>query len=431
MLSSEIAGNDRPRTGSRYSGRRILGVVVPRIRSVNVLAVSSLVLALSWAQAATGAPAASAAQRLDHSHVLVNLARVAGPDHSSPRVIDASHPRVVQAQGTVRQALVVHRAGRREIPVAGGGPLARRRKLEAQDLPAAGSKIVEYALPTAGSSPEGVTVTANGVAWFTESNGNQIGKVTAAGQFAEYPIPPAQNDSGGPQGITVGADNNLWFTTYSYIGRMTRSGSFSLFPITPHNDAFDIVLGPDGNAWFTEIGGMVGNVTLSGIVTEYSLGAGIHPAYITSLGGALWFTATSLSANYVYQITTDGSLTQYVMPSKWILGDITAGPDGRLWFDSNTTALTAMTTSGSYTTYHWPLKSPNGYNPQYIRAEASGKLAFATFDDSSIGQMTTSGVVSFTPVPSGNSAVGVGVGPDGTIWFSEPTGNAIGKFPQT
>ncbi|MGO8955857.1 MAG: hypothetical protein ACLQFR_00570 [Streptosporangiaceae bacterium] len=408
---------------------------MPRIRIANLLVVLSVVVALSWVQAGAGASAASTAHRPDHPRVLVSRTRLVAAAHSSLRVIDASHPRVVQAQGTVRYAVMAPRFGRGKIPAAGAAPAARQPKLQADplDVTPAASKIVEYPVPTAGSAPEGVTVTSNGVGWFTESVGNKIGRITTAGKFTEWPIPPAQWDSGQPQGITVGSDGNLWFTTYSYIGRMTRSGTFSLFPITHYNYAYDITLGPDGNVWFTEVGGMIGYATPTGAVTEYSLGQGIQPAYITSLGSSLWFTATNTSGgNYVYQITTNGSLTQYVMPSSWTLGDITAGPDGRVWFDSNTTAITAMSTSGSYTTYKWALKTGNGYHPEYIRADASGKLAFATFDNPSIGMMSTSGAVSFTAVPSGNSAVGLGVGgPDGTIWFSEPTGDAIGEFPQS
>jgi virginiamycin B lyase len=45
--------------------------------------------------------------------------------------------------------------------------------------------------------------------WFTESNANQIGRITTAGVFTEYPIPTANSV---PVGITAGPDGNLWFT---------------------------------------------------------------------------------------------------------------------------------------------------------------------------------------------------------------------------
>ncbi len=267
-----------------------------------------------------------------------------------------------------------------------------------------------------------------------ESCGDKIGEVTAGGSITEYPIPSQEYISGSPQGITVGADGNLWFTTYSYIGRMTLSGAFTFFPITRYNYAYDITPGPDGNIWFTEVGGIVGYVTPAGAVTEFSIGSGIEPEYITAGPGGLWFTAvtTTTESNYLYQITTSGHLTQYVLPSGtsgWILGDVTTGPDGRVWFDSSTTALTAMAPTGTYTTYTWPLAYPNGYSPEYIRQDGTGAVVFANFDDGSIGRMTPDGSVSFTSVPSGNGAMGLGVAPDGTIWFSENDGNAVGMLP--
>ena len=181
--------------------------------------------------------------------------------------------------------------------------------------------------------------------------------------------------------------------------------------------------------WFTETLGKVGSVTPNGAVTEYSVGAGIHPQYITAMGGSLWFTAFGPGgSNDVFQMTTGGSLTQYVLPSDWIVTDITAGPDGRVWFGSNSTALTAMDATGSYTTYTWSGSWPNGTQPQYIRPDATGALVFAN-RSGAIGRMTTAGAVSFTPVPSFNAAIGLAVAPDGTIWFSEPTGNQIGMLP--
>ena len=297
-----------------------------------------------------------------------------------------------------------------------------------------GSGIQEYPVPTANSSPQGVAVTANGTAWFVESDTDKIGEVTAGGSFTEYPIPSQQYDSGILQGITVGPDGNLWFTTYSYIGRMTPSGAFTFFPITRYNYAYDITPGPDGNVWFTEVGGIVGYVTPAGAVTEFSAGGlSIDPYFITAGPGGLWFTAIGYpNTNYVYEITTGGSLAQYLLPSSFDLGpqsDITAGPDGRVWFDSSANSLTAMSAGGAYTTYTWPLAYPNGYSPQYIRQYGAGALVFANWYDSSIGLMTTSGSVAFTAVPSGNGARGLGVAPDGTIWFSENDGNAIGMLP--
>ena len=138
------------------------------------------------------------------------------------------------------------------------------------------------------------------------------------------------------------------------------------------------------------------------------LGRGRDPsAYVTALGGSLWFTATGPGgSNDVYQMTTGGSLTQYVLPSSWIVSDITGGPDGRVWFGSSDNALTAMDSYGSYTTYTWSRSYPNGTQPQYIRPDSTGALVFAN-RSGAIGRMTITGAVSFTSIRPATPAVGL------------------------
>jgi streptogramin lyase len=64
--------------------------------------------------------------------------------------------------------------------------------------------------------------------------------------------------------MTVGADGNLWFGEYSFIGRITPSGAVTQFPVTRYSGAYDVTDGPDGNVWFAEVGGKVGYVTPAG-----------------------------------------------------------------------------------------------------------------------------------------------------------------------
>jgi len=411
------------------------------IRVFSVLAALSLLVGLLSARASASASvvtnlrhASAAAPASPHRRVTIHPTRLVPPLHPSLRVVHVRHFRVVQVHGTVRRVRVVpwHAVG-----AAPGRVRAQQPRIEttaALDLPSASGGISEYPVPTADSSPHGVAVTPNGDAWFAESDTGKIGEVTPGGSFTEYPIPAQPGMPAGdslPEGVTVGLNGNLWFTTYSYIGEMTPSGSFTFFPITADNYAYDITPGPDGNVWFTEVGHQVGYVTPGGAVTQFDLPSGftgITPQYITAGPDGLWFTALGYagSGNYVYQMSTSGSMVQYPLPSTWTLSDITMGPDGRVWFGSTDDSLTAMASGGAYTTYTWPLEYPNGYSPEYIRSDY-GSLVFANFYDASIGQMNpATGDVAFDPVPSGNGAMGVGVAPSGAIWFSENDGNAMG-----
>jgi streptogramin lyase len=67
----------------------------------------------------------------------------------------------------------------------------------------------ETTMLTANAYPAGITVGPDGRFWFTELNGNKIGRVSAyGGALTEYPIPTANSQ---PRSITAGA-GDLWFT---------------------------------------------------------------------------------------------------------------------------------------------------------------------------------------------------------------------------
>jgi hypothetical protein len=90
--------------------------------------------------------------------------------------------------------------------------------------------------------------------WFTESPGNQIGRITPAGVVTEF----WSGIIGGavPTGIANGPDGRLWFTEASsnQIGRITTSGVVTEFTtgITAGSSPNAITAGPDGNLWFSE-----------------------------------------------------------------------------------------------------------------------------------------------------------------------------------
>jgi hypothetical protein len=92
----------------------------------------------------------------------------------------------------------------------------------------------------------------------------------------------------GPVGITPGPDGNLWFTELdgNAIGRITPQGVVTEFStgLSPGAGPGDITRGPDGNLWFTETAGeRIGRITPQGAITEFSgLKAASEPAGIAA-----------------------------------------------------------------------------------------------------------------------------------------------------
>ena len=122
---------------------------------------------------------------------------------------------------------------------------------------------------------------------------------------------------------------------------LAASGSISEFRI-PTADSFpgDIVKGPDGANWFTEIeGNKIARISTSGQFTEYPLPNGGNPQGLAvGPDNNLWFTETS--GNKIGRITTSGQITEYTFPNSTSGPfEITSGSDGKLWF----TEVTANT----------------------------------------------------------------------------------------
>jgi streptogramin lyase len=87
------------------------------------------------------------------------------------------------------------------------------------------------------------------------------------------------------------------------------------YPLASGSDPNQIVAGPDGNLWFTDLeNSNIGVITTSGKVTVYPSGS---PAIAITNGpdGALWFT----QEDFIARITTSGKVTQFGVSPPWAL----------------------------------------------------------------------------------------------------------------
>jgi streptogramin lyase len=184
-----------------------------------------------------------------------------------------------------------------------------------------------------GNGTLGIAAGSDGALWFTEGFGNKLGRITTAGAISEYTLGSRVNENQGY--IAAGPDHNLWFFfDDGPIGRMTTSGSLSVFGGLPFNDdPANITAGPDGNLWATDWNGTrITQITTSGAVTEFSAGitSGSRPWDIaTGPDGNLWFT--EFAGSHIGRITPSGTVTEFPYSGSTTYG-ITAGPDGGLWF---------------------------------------------------------------------------------------------------
>lgn len=307
--------------------------------------------------------------------------------------------------------------------------------------------IREILLP-ANFYPCDITAGPDGALWIA---GNPIGRIAPTGVIREFSLPA----NSFALRITAGPDGNLWFLEAHKVGRITPAGTISEFPLPssvlatdscqPYTPYGDITAGPDHALWLTEPGtavqnGKIWRITTAGTISAFPLpDPQSHPTGIaTGSDGNLWFVGfigNNDPRGMIWRLTPKGMIRAFPTPGLFS-SDITAGPDGNLWFDESDldgfhNQIGRITPSGKISAFPVPnrLTSVSG-----ITAGLDGNLWFTEDTDNHsqngrIGRITTAGTISEFPLPTprGGPAAITG-GPDGTIWFLEANSHNIGHL---
>jgi streptogramin lyase/ABC-type dipeptide/oligopeptide/nickel transport system permease subunit len=302
--------------------------------------------------------------------------------------------------------------------------------------------VIEHNVPAGYAGLEAVAVGPDGNIWFTETYGNQIGKISLTNsKIFTYDL---ANDSANASshGIVAGPDGNLWFTEI-YANKIAKISPIT-DDITDYNvptansEPTDIVRGFDGNLWFVEEqGNKIGKLSPeNGMITEYSVPTTkAFPDNITaSPDGNLWFT--EFYTNKIGNISPSTDIvTEYNIPiANAGPAGIAMGPDGNLWFtESSINKIGEISPITSVITeYDIPVADAG---PTGITAGPDGNLWF-TEEIGNIGEIspktgvvTEYNVVNISPTAAGLPAITAG--PDGNLWFTEFQGNISKISPIT
>ncbi len=309
---------------------------------------------------------------------------------------------------------------------------------------AAIGSVSMYNFPVTGigeSLGNNITMGPDNNIWYTYSNSATvypgIGKLTPSGTFTRV------GASSGPYNIAQGSDGNLWyseqytvggFAHYRIVNSTTAGTVLGRYNIPNDKPTMSMTLGPDGAVWFTERDGNgIGKITTSGVITEYSVAIGA-PVDLTSItagpDGNLWFTIAGTASynNGVGKITTSGVTTIYLFPApRYNLypQSITAGPDGNLWFTQQTgNKVGKVTTSGVFTTYSVPTANSKPYG---ITVGSDSALWFTESAGNKIGRITTAGTITEYAISGANGPGYIITGPDAAVWFKYGTAQ-IGRM---
>jgi virginiamycin B lyase len=97
--------------------------------------------------------------------------------------------------------------------------------------------------------------------WFAEIQAGRIGRISLDGRVTEFAI----HEGSRPHAIVTGPDGALWFTQWgnNHIGRLTPAGDYAEFALpTPESEPHGIAAGPDGALWFALERGSIGRLFL-------------------------------------------------------------------------------------------------------------------------------------------------------------------------
>ena len=205
--------------------------------------------------------------------------------------------------------------------------------------------------------------------------------------------------------------------------------------LTAGTTPYFLTNGPDGRVWYSGYSKpVVGAVSMSGVVQEYtSPKASQGREIITAPDGNLWYGVGG-NPGGIAKMTPAGVGTYYNLGLNNSAFNLTVGPDGAIWF-TNSLSIGRITTSGSVTWYPLPGGLVYGSGLMGITAGPDGNLWFTvrgntTANSSKIGKLTTSGVFTIYSIPSASAYPwDITTGPDGNLWFTESGyANKIGKI---
>lgn len=189
-----------------------------------------------------------------------------------------------------------------------------------------GSSFIVKVTPTGGltasdNSPECNDVlgeAADGLMWCQNGNASAQDVITRVGADAasgvSYPLP---SDATYPMGLAAGPVGSIWFTRSSTDGSLTSpargsigyldaaSGGTKIWQTGSRSAPQDLLMGPDGQMWFTNRGAApgIGHISADGRGAISSVG-NYEPTSLTfGPDGAIWFT--DAKNNAVVRVTTD------------------------------------------------------------------------------------------------------------------------------
>jgi virginiamycin B lyase len=205
----------------------------------------------------------------------------------------------------------------------------------------AGGPIKEFQVPGYGAYATAITTVAStGQVWFASVESSSVARLGRISSTGVITMLPTANTSAVISSLVGGPDGNLWVTRVSNqwgdsVSKVVTVGwgSWTHYKLTPYSNPQYITVGTDNNLWFTQSSGnKIGRMTTAGVRTDFALPVGSKPQQIVAgPDGAMWFTEKG--SHKIGRMTTDGQLSELALATTGASPfGITKRQDGTLWF---------------------------------------------------------------------------------------------------
>ena len=297
-----------------------------------------------------------------------------------------------------------------------------------------GCQVTEFP----GTSDAARTPTAHGLIeampdgnmWFGEGNSVARIEVHAPNTITKFGIP---TPAGVTNDVVAGPDGGYWFTEIigNKIGRISPRAPYDVveFPLPVGSSQPDsIVVGPDGALWFSEWRDKIGRISPRPPYTieEFAVptrGALLHKL-VRGDDKTIWFTEASADKIGRLTVARDGrpTITEFPVPTgNAFPTGLTVGERGALWFtEVRAGQIGRFDPRSPSRITEFPLPSRTSA-PLDIISERDGDLSFTELGGNAIGRLHPGhgSQPSFTECRVPNTPYFLAQGPDGAIWFTE------------
>ena len=310
----------------------------------------------------------------------------------------------------------------------------------------------EYSLPQSNSGLMRPAIDHEGRIWFGEMGHNLLAVFDPHTHKFQQITPP--NGRSGIMGVVVDAEDTIWFAEQyaNYIGRFyPTTDHFQIYPLpmltisdpgmpgkslTLPSAPNDLALDQQGNVWFTELNAnALGHLNVqSGKIQQYPVSITKANQALNPYGiaidrqGNVWFTEAS--TNKIGQLNPRTGQISFVsmQGSSTPLMEIAVDPQGTLWATSFSTGL--LLSYNPQTARFTPYYAPSSGGMYGIITTPSGQIWVTITAGNAIAHLnpSTNHFIEYVIPSSGSLPLGVVMGANNSLWFTEAGSNKIGML---